>query len=208
MQRKINKKVSLLQTSDFRLQRAFTVVELLVVMAMIGILSLVIIPSYKNAKDQLALERSAVQLAQYISRAREMAMSFYECGAPCAGTIPWGYGIYLKKVPADPPQKTYILFADTFGEDGRYKPSQDVAIEEITLENNVIIRDLTKNHMHIGFKPPDPMVSLSGKNTDNFEDPGDLPSSYSSINITIALQDNPAKQKTIRVNAVGLITID
>lgn len=178
----------------------FTVVELLVVMAMIGILSLVIIPSYKNAKDQLALERSAVQLAQYVSKAREMAISTQEC-APCGNIFPsGGYGVYMRDTPII--QRSYILFAD-MDNDQKYDPVQDIQIEEIILENKVGIYDLSKNIINIGFKPPDPTVGLSGK------DPAD-PSfiNFSSIFITIELDSDPAKQKIIRLNAMGLISID
>lgn len=186
-----------------RHQKGFTVSELLVVMAIIGILSLVIIPSYKSAKDQLALERSAVQLAQYIAKAREMAMSTQEC-ALCGGVIPsGGYGIYMKETPVV--QRTYILFAD-MNDDQKYNSSQDVQIEEITLENNVGIYSLNKNILNIGFKAPDPMVGLCGKNI------GDASfTNFSEIYITIAINDdpdNPTNQKIVRLNATGLISID
>ncbi len=185
------------------MNKGFTVVELLVVIAIIGILSLVIIPSYKNAKDQLALERSAIQLAQYIAKAREMTISTQEC-VPCGNIFPsGGYGIYIKRTPVVPPQRTYILFAD-MNDDQKYVATQDVLIEEISLESKIRILSLSRNHLHIGFKPPDPIVIFFGKTND--PDPI-IEISSSSVFITISL-DDLTKQKTITVNKVGLITID
>jgi prepilin-type N-terminal cleavage/methylation domain-containing protein len=183
-----------------KINKGFTVNELLVVMAIIGILSLVIIPSYKNAKEQLALERSAVQLAQYLAKAREMAMSTQEC-VPCGNIFPpGGYGIYMRDTPIV--QRTYILFAD-MDNDQKYNPVQDIQIEEIILENKVGIYDLSKNIINIGFKPPDPTVVLSGKDP---ADPAFI--NFSSLSITIALDNNPTRQKIITLNAVGLIDIN
>jgi len=190
----------MLKCLNVKMNKGFTVVELLVVIAIIGILSLVIIPSYKNAKEQLALERSAVQLTQYLAKAREMAMSTQEC-ALCGNIIPpGGYGIYMREVPTV--QITYILFAD-MNDDQKYNSAQDVQIEEIILENNVGIYRLNKNIINIGFKAPDPMVGLCGK---NIGDPAF--DNFSSIFITIALNNDSTKQKTVRLNAMGLISMD
>ena len=75
------------------MNKGFTLIESMVVIAMIGILSILSIPSYQSAKNQLALGRSATKLAQDLRRVQEMAMSNYECGKPCGGKIPWGYGL-------------------------------------------------------------------------------------------------------------------
>ena len=178
-----------------KMNKAFTVVELLVVMAIIGILSLVIIPSYKNAKEQLALERSAVQLAQYIAKAREMAISTYECGAPCGGTIPWGYGLYIDK--ADPYK--YYIYADTVAARGKYGAG-DPIIETIEIESLVKVYKLVipSNGYSIDFEPPDPLVYIKNQAGED----------KTSVEMVLSLKSDESKQKTIKINKVGLITID
>jgi len=176
------------------MNKGFTVVELLVVIAIIGILSLVIIPSYKNAKEQLALERSAIQLAQYIAKAREMAMSGQEC-VPCGGTIPWGYGLYIDK--AEP--YNYYIYADTVAARGRYSAG-DPIIETIQIENLVKIYELVvpSNGYSVDFEPPDPLVYIKNQAGED----------KTSVEMVLSLKSNETKQKTIKVNKAGLITID
>lgn len=195
-------------TTFFNIKKSgagFTFVESMIVIAMIGILSIIVIPSYQSAKNQLALERSAVKLAQDLRKVQEMAMSAQEC-EPCGGIVPeGGYGIYIRKTPSVPAQTTYRLFAD-MDDNQRYNHVQDVIIEEVSLESKIIIYDLSRNIVTIAFKAPDPKVFFSGKSNDP-----DSWNPFSNPEITIAIEDNPenpANQKVIKVNAVGLIYID
>jgi prepilin-type N-terminal cleavage/methylation domain-containing protein len=184
-------------------QKGFTFVESLIVIAMIGILSVVIIPSYQSARSQLALERAAVKLAQDIRKVQEMALSAYECGSPCGGSMPLGYGIYIDKNDSlCPDDNCYHIYADIVPAWGKYSPG-DPILETIYLESDVGIDDLTKNIINIVFIPPDPMTSLSGKDP---TDPAFV--NFSLLSITIGLDSDPTKQKSIKVNAAGLIDID
>lgn len=186
-------------------QKAFTFVESMIVIAMIGILSVIIIPSYQSAKNQLALERAAVKLAQDLRRVQEMAMSAQDCEVCPGGEIPeGGYGLYINKndslcVLDD---DCYHIYADIVPAWGVYSPG-DPILETIYLESGVGIDDLTKNIMNIVFIPPDPVISLLGKNP---SDPAFV--NFSPASIVIGLDSDPTKQKTITVNAVGLIDID
>ena len=185
-------------------QKAFTFVESMVVIAMIGILSIIIIPSYQSARNQLALERSAVKLAQDLRKVQEMAMSARDCGVcPGGGTPEGGYGIYINKNDVScPDDNCYHIYADIVPAWGVYSPG-DPILETIYLESGVEIDDLTKNIMNILFIPPDPIISLLGKDP---SDPAFV--NFSPASIIIDLDSDPTKQKTVTVNAVGLIDID
>lgn len=171
--------------------KAFTLVELLVVMIIIVILSLIILPKYKSIQQQLALERAAIKLAQDIRRVEEMAMSAKEF----EGEIPSGYGIYLRKVSS---QTSYILYADKIPNQ-KYDPGEE-KIEEINLESGIKIFNLSGNHNNIIFTPPDPTVF--------FTDADGIDLELDQVSIVISLISDETKRKTISVNKAGLINAD
>lgn len=178
--------------------------ELLVVMVIIAILTIIALINYPAAKKQLALQRSASQLAQDIRRVQEMALASEEVG----GAIPeGGYGIYLKTVPAAVPQTTYILFADQSNDkkcDGceDNPPGGETIIPpgKISLENGIKILNVPTNHLHIIFKPPDPTTSFTTNDGGDIAGPGVL--------ITLSLISDETKTKIIRVNKAGLIYVE
>ena len=173
----------------------FSLTELLVVIAVVGILAAIIFPYYGSVRKQLSLQRSANKLVQDIRRAQGMALSAEEVG----GEIPeGGYGIYLKKNPS--PQKSYILFADK-NFDHIYTPGvgAEERIEEISFEEGVKIKNLSANHINIIFQPPEPGTYL--KDNDG-NDLGPL------VTIEICLIDDELKSKTIKINKAGLIYVE
>ncbi len=188
-------------------QKAFTVIELLIVISVIVILSAVVFISYQSGQQQFALQRSANKLAQDIRRVQEMAMSAQECtpvACPSppyisAGGIPaGGYGFYIDKSQND----RYFIYADT-GQSPKveeYSSSLNEEIETIYLEEGVYIDDFipSSNGFSINFKPPDPEITIknnAGVDSDN-------------ITIIIALTADSLKTKTILVNKAGRIEID
>ncbi|MBM3251136.1 MAG: type II secretion system protein, partial [Candidatus Nealsonbacteria bacterium] len=138
--------------------------ELLVVVAIIAILTLVALINYPAARKQLALQRSASQLAQDIRRVQEMALAAEEVG----GAIPaGGYGIHLKKVslsPSGPPHTSYVLFAD-INSDQAYSPGSEKIGDDINFESGIKIKNLTANHINIIFVPPDPTTYLTNQDS-------------------------------------------
>lgn len=183
------------------MNKAFTLVETLVVIVIIVILSLIIIPNYNSTKQQLALQRSAFKLAQDIRIIQEMAISTEELPS---GFPPGGYGMYIHIDSEDPtPQNSYILFGD-MNDNQKYGPGTDIQIGETKfLEKGVKIKSLSKDQMNIVFMPPDPEVFVAGKNPDdaawtNF-DPGE---------IVLCLENDETKEITLYVHGTGLVDIN
>ncbi|MBU3935024.1 prepilin-type N-terminal cleavage/methylation domain-containing protein [Patescibacteria group bacterium] len=165
----------------------FSLVELIVVMAIISLLSIVVFANYRTGEKQFALQRSAYKLAQDIRRVQNMAISAREF----QGNVPPRYGLEFEKNRA-----YYFLFAD-INDNGRYEPS-DVEVERITFEEGIKIQDLftsaSKTTVWVAFKPPDPLTTI--------QDPA--PRST----LRIQLINVNGQTKIINVNKAGLIEIE
>jgi prepilin-type N-terminal cleavage/methylation domain-containing protein len=178
-------------------EKSFTLTEVLVVIAIIGFLTAIILPNFRAGEKQFALQRAAHELAQDIRRVQEMAMSAKECGE-CGGATPAGYGIIFDIGWDD---KKYILYADTQPPQGNefYTPA-DTIIEPpyIELEKGVYIQAINTppNKVGINFKPPDPETKIKYQ-----ESGGEIDEAI----ITLSLETDPAKTKLIKVNKAGLI---
>jgi len=195
-------------------QKAFTLLEITVVVAIIGLLSVIVLANYRGGEKQSALLRSTHRLAQDLRRAEEMAISSRKTPGECEqveeGVFPkGGYGIHFEK-----DSDSYILFADCDGE-GDYDDSGSAfyckegengaepglgnslneIIEEIALEEGIKISNLfpisLENTLDITFTPPDPEVKITEEGNE--------------AEITLCLKDNPAITRTITVNKAGLI---
>ena len=174
-----------------RQKGAITLSEMLVVVAIIGILAAVMLINYPATKKQLAFQRAASKLVQDIRRAQEMAMAAEEV----SGSVPaGGYGIYL----TTDSQTSYILFADQGSPPNyRYGSGEQIG-SNINFESGVKIKTLDADYVNIVFVPPDPTVYLTDGSG------GDL---GNQISIIISLIDDTTKTKTITVNKAGLITV-
>jgi len=188
------------------MNKAFTLLELTVVAAIITILALIILPNYRQEEKQSALLRSVHKLAQDLRRTEEMAISAQKTSPEFGEVFPkGGYGIYFEINDALPKGYRIILFADCDGEGdfdswGSFTCAEatlgpgnscDETIQEITLEEGIKIKNLSPlSPLAVTFKPPEPEVSISG---------GDI------ATITLSLKDNPAITRTITVNKAGLI---
>lgn len=133
--------------------KGFTIIELLVITGLIGLMSAVLLPSFRTGDQELALSRSASKLSQDLRRVQEMALSAKETAS---GEIPPGYGIYFE--PGTYPNQ-YFLFADLDGDEA-YTAGE--IIETVTLERKIKISDLSPTSpMSITFVSPNPDVVFS-----------------------------------------------
>ena len=176
-------------------------VELMVVVAVITMVSLMILPNYREATDQFALERSANKLSQDIRQAAEMAMSLREL--PDDRTVPkGGYGIFFDiGSPLE-----YKLYADIDGNE-YFNSGVDREIEGIPLERKVYIKEIeidgsiTINAGSVNFKPPSPRVKITQINPP--------PEGVKNrMRITLSLENDPNKERTIRVEKSGLVDLE
>jgi len=175
-----------------RFLKGFSLIELLVTIAVIALLSGIVFIGYSSGERQLILNRAASKLAQDIRRVEGMALSTEKC---CGGIIPGGgYGIYLGNAG----DTSYLLYADTSSacvNCAEQHDAGDQTIETINFEKGVKIQLLYPTSLlSINFKPPDPKIKINGD-------------SATEATITITLETDSSKTKTVKVTKAGLIEI-
>lgn len=191
--------------------KAFTLLEITVVVSIIILLSTIFIANYRGGEKQFALKRSAHQLSQSLRRAQEMAMS----GQEFKGTFQGGFGIHFTVTPGPENTGSYTLFVDCnfvggepnkiFDEGGSPCDDctgssciQDIYPEEIEtffLEEGIKIDNLLPSSpLNVVFFPPDPEIIINGNDD------------ITSAAISLTFDDQ--SQKIITINTAGLIEIE
>ncbi len=180
--------------------QGFTLVELLVVIAVIGILTALVVPSLRSGEQQLALENSAHKLAQNVRVAMSLSLQAQPfTGGSCTNFE--GYGIHFDR---DSPY-CYLIYANCGGNENYQGPTcggvgggADLARTIVELEPGVRIRSITpqqSNELSIFFLPPNPEVFLNRvQNEDAI--------------IILELENDPSQTKTVTVNRKGIIDVD
>lgn len=173
----------------------FTVVEMLVVVAMMLILIGTIFTNYRQGQNKMALERSAYKILASARKIQTMAGLENNACIGVAG-YKYGYGILFSSLSGD--VKKYTLFADCDG--NRSFSASDIAIEIVNFETNVSISQLfiestSKNRVDTVFTPPNPNVT--------FVDPSTGSGKWGVIRIQIP----GSIYKDIKINEVGLVDI-
>jgi type II secretion system protein H len=83
-----------------RSKKGATLFEMLVVMAIIGIIAILVLAGYRTAQKNYALSGASQRLMADFRQAQGMAIA----GAEVAGYSPQGYGIYIQNA------NFYLLF--------------------------------------------------------------------------------------------------
>ena len=182
--------------SKIKKENGFTLLELMVIIAIMITLSLIVLPNYRQGERQFLLQRQAHKLAEEIRAVQGMAISGREC-PECVPQKPDGYGVYI-----DVQQKEIVVYADT--NDNQFYGGGDAFIKDIELEKGVFIKQVNTppNKVCINFEPPDPKITMKYPQAG-----GEVEFSGAAI-ITLALEVDINQTKTIIVNTVGLIDVD
>jgi|WetSurMetagenome_2_1015567.scaffolds.fasta_scaffold188251_1 prepilin-type N-terminal cleavage/methylation domain-containing protein len=195
----------------------FSLVELLVVISIITVLSIIILPNFRQGESQMRLQRSANKLYQDFRRVQEMAISSRVCvecpanpnDAPLNG---YGLAVAARDFTSYLDNKKYIIYAhnDTENDSFFYNPSSaipDVIIETVYLEKGVYVKDIIDmengapyDHFGVNFRPPEPYAGMQCDVCGHV-----IPR---MAKIVLALESYPSKTKTIYVNIAGLIYED
>ncbi|MFH1582249.1 MAG: prepilin-type N-terminal cleavage/methylation domain-containing protein [bacterium] len=182
--------------------KGFTLIELVVVIAIISILSTVFLTNYRGGDSEFSLKRSAHKLAQDIRSIQEKSIATKEF----KGEFQGGFGIYLTEG-----SNQYVLFVDCNG-DGIYNGSllscsdctggscienrYTEEIETLSFEEGVSVSTISSSggNFFVVFNPPDPTVTFTPDDTEV------------SINLQAQVAGSP-KNKTVKLNKAGLISV-
>lgn len=173
--------------------KGYTMIELVLVMAMIIIMLGIFFVNYKSGTQNLALQRAANKLMGDIRRAQTLAGVDLGCGSH-------NYGINFDRTSSKNTQ--YNLFSDC---NGNKSFNTSDTIEKVEIEKGVKICSITinsssKSKTDLLFVPPDPFLLVDGTRRDNS-------ASFTSLNIVICLESDDTQTKTISVNRAGMIFI-
>lgn len=188
----------------FSMNKAFTIIELLVVALIMAIFTSILFVDYGDNGKIFALDRAAQKMTQDIRKAQEMAMS----GLPGDATTR-GYGVYFDAAGANNLYKIYRNNDPVvLGSDMPYGGS-DTIKETINLETGIKIcngnvkdKDIssgvesTPTNISISFLPPDP-INYIGTNYTGHE-----------ASITLCIIGSESTTRTVKVNNAGKIEVN
>lgn len=146
------------------MNKGFTIIEMLVVLAIIVIITGIVIFNIGGERQNSALLRSAQKLSLDLRRAQSFALSskvFKTFGVPC------GWGVHFNGVDST----SYIIFADLASfqdcSDRDYQRASDGSedFETINLELGITISNLSGSLGDIVFTPPEPTVTFTPAQT-------------------------------------------
>lgn len=114
MKEKHKLKASFLNAKRHTLNAGFSLVELLVAIALFGTIASLILFSYRKVSNQLFVTTLAYEIALSLRQAQSYGVSVHEFRGGGTGTFDVGYGLHFDSGSLT----TYALFADRDGEEG------------------------------------------------------------------------------------------
>lgn len=132
----------------------FTLIEFLLVTSITGIIAVVVFANLGQGERNLAVNRSAQQIAAALREAQNMSLGGEAVGATPT-TPEGGFGVYFQ-VGESP-----LLFAD-FNESHTYQAAQIPPEEQRTIYLDAGVTVSVVSHQHVVFFPPNPDVYLNG----------------------------------------------
>ncbi|MDD4531197.1 MAG: type II secretion system protein [Candidatus Pacebacteria bacterium] len=172
------------------MKKAFTLIELIVMMAIVAIFTTIIFVDYGKNNKLFALERSARKMSQDVRKVQEMAMSGFVGGV---GTN--GYGIYFNTTS----NTSYRVYAN-MDSDMSYSQGTDTDKENISMESgvkicNLLVDSSSVNPVSVSFAPPDPINYIN--NVDSGHE----------ASIVLCIVGDESQTRTVKVNNVGRIEL-
>lgn len=120
-----------------RNQKGVGLLELMVVIAIIGIMSLVVAPNYANFKREKAMSFARTQISNNIRMTQSNTLSAVKLAG---GSFPYGgYGIHFMKKTSTQSGSDYMVFADMPAVNGVYDGNDEERVELISLPDGVVI---------------------------------------------------------------------
>lgn len=196
--------------------KGFTLFELIVVIAIMGIVSGVVFVGVRSGERSLLLDRAANALAQdvrlamdYSLRARPFGGDCASVGGPNGGGNPnsnWkaifvAYTILFEENMSEYSIKGLCRIENPSGNSNWRRLVDLDPPQSIQLEDGVRITDIDVNpDVRINFSPPFPTVEITKDEDQN-------PGSYSAVTITLELASDPSKTRTVKVTNKGVIEV-
>ena len=173
------------------MKKAFTLMEVLVIMAVIGIISTMLIVDWRKNEKRYQLQRTAQGIVQSIRTAQDMALNSLKL---VDEEIPLSYGVYFNKNI----NSSYIIFGDVNGNNSYQTPSSDIFVENVLIESGIEIDSLSPGtqDLNIVFSLPDGFTIITP------------PSTLASIIIKRKNGVCPDDCKTIKIINTGQINIE
>lgn len=181
-------------------EKGFTIIEMIVVVALVVILPSIVVANFPQIKLQFSLSRVAYGFSQNARRAQDLSLSSVQYidinqqSQPIAG-----YGIYLDDSYYG--NKAYVLYADAWPGNQHYDEFDYIvdAIDFSGDEKGVIIKEMRNvfgNSASINFTPPNPSTTIT-----------ELDENYNTIEVIFSLESDGSKTKTVSINTSGLVEI-
>ena len=168
-------------------ERGFTIVELMMVMAIITVITLISVANYHQGNLQTVLDMQANQFAQDARRMQEWAMAAHQIG----GASFAGYGIHISAGTSG----SYKIFTDNVI--NGYFDGGDAVRQTVNLDGKIEVASADSNPVSIDFVPPNPTTKISN----------DSATQLDTSTIVFTLKGTSIERR-VTINRAGLIYVE